>query len=171
MGSSKMTSLKITLLPLTICLLLSLNSQVSGKPSPKHLLIETKENAKKMPRRANAKDLNNSDYDINAGSFHNGPGGLVVSQDYNVNSGVLNNNGGVINSRDYDINAGSFHNSGSVISNDYDVNSIALNNNGGTINSVDYNAKAKAKAKKNSDYDINAGSFHNSGFVGSFGGK
>merc|ERR1712236_95704 len=134
MGSSKMTSLKITLLPLTICLLLSLNSQVSGKPSPKHLLIETKENAKKMPRRANAKDLNNSDYDINAGSFHNGPGGLVVSQDYNVNSGVLNNNGG-------------------------------------TINSVDYNAKAKAKAKKNSDYDINAGSFHNSGFVGSFGGK
>merc|ERR1712236_166190 len=132
MGSSKMTSLKITLLPLTICLLLSLNSQVSGKPSPKHLLIETKENAKKMPRRANAKDLKNSDYDINAGSFHN---------------------------------------SGSVISNDYDVNSIALNNNGGTINSVDYNAKAKAKAKKNSDYDINAGSFHNSGFVGSFGGK
>merc|ERR1711887_290271 len=134
MGSSKMTSLKITLLPLTICLLLSLNSQVSGKPSPKHLLIETKENAKKMPRRANAKDLKNSDYDINAGSFHNGPGGLVVSQDYNVNSGVLNNNGGA-------------------------------------INSIDYNAKAKAKAKKNSDYDINAGSFHNSGFVGSFGGK
>merc|ERR1719481_801729 len=114
-----MTSLKITLLPLTICLLLSLNSRVSGKPSPKHLLIETKENAKKMPRRANAKNLKNSDYDnnagtinsvdynakakakvkknsdydINAGSFHNGPGGLVVSQDYDVNSGVLNNNG------------------------------------------------------------------------------
>merc|ERR1711942_217944 len=157
MGSSKMTSLKITLLPLTICLLLSLNSQVSGKPSPKHLLIETKENAKKMPRRANAKDLNNSDYDINAGSFHNGPGGLVVSQDYNVNSGVLNNNGGVINSRDYNINALSFKNRGTVVSNDYDVNSRVLNNNGGTINSK--------------DYDINAGSFHNSGFVGSFGGK
>merc|ERR1711970_474747 len=132
MGSSKMTSLKITLLPLTICLLLSLNSQVSGKPSPKHLLIETKENAKKMPRRANAKDLNNSDYDIN--------------------SGVLNNNGGVINSRDYNINALSFKNHGTVVSNDYDVNSGVLNNNGGTINSVDYNAKAKAKAKKNSDY-------------------
>merc|ERR1711970_298945 len=137
MGSSKMTSLKITLLPLTICLLLSLNSQVSGKPSPKHLLIETKENAKKMPRRANAKDLKNSDYDINAG--------------------VLNNNGGVINSRDYNINAVSFKNRGTVVSNDYDVNSRVLNNNGGTINSK--------------DYDINAGSFHNSGFVGSFGGK
>merc|ERR1712236_152571 len=126
MGSSKMTSLKITLLPLTICLLLSLNSQVSGKPSPKHLLIETKENAKKMPRRANAKDLNNSDYDINALSFQNH--GTVVSNDYDVNSGVLNNNGGTINSvdynakakakakknSDYDINAGSFHNSGFV---------------------------------------------------------
>merc|ERR1711942_636106 len=117
MGSSKMTSLKITLLPLTICLLLSLNSQVSGKPSPKHLLIETKENAKKMPRRANAKDLKNYDYDINAGSFHNAPGGLVVSQDYNVNSGVLNNNGGTINSKDYNINAVRFDNHGHVVSN------------------------------------------------------
>merc|ERR1711942_90003 len=151
MGSSKMTSLKITLLPLTICLLLSLNSRVSGKPSPKHLLIETKENAKKMPRRANAKNLKNSDYDINAGSFHNGPGGLVVSQDYDVNSGVLNNNGGTINSvdynakakakakknSDYDIDAGSFHNGpgGLVVSQDYDVNSGVLNNNGGVINS------------------------------------
>merc|ERR1711942_269101 len=98
---------------LAICLLLSLNSQVSGKPSPKHFLIETKENAKV---------LKNSDYNINAVSFHNGPGGAV-------------------NSNDYNINAGSFHNSGSVISNDYDVNSHVLNNNGGTINS-DYNINA-----------------------------
>merc|ERR1711887_314315 len=117
MGSSKMTSLKITLLPLAICLLLSLNSQVSGKPSPKHFLIETKEKAKRT-----------SDYNINAVSFHNGPGGAVISNDYDVNSGVLNNNGGTINSvdynakakakakknSDYDINAGSFHNSGFV---------------------------------------------------------
>merc|ERR1711862_748093 len=47
MGRSKMSSLKITLLPLAICLLLSLNPQVSGKPSPKHFLINTKEKAKK----------------------------------------------------------------------------------------------------------------------------
>merc|ERR1711970_1086433 len=47
MGRRNMSSLKITLLPLAICLLLSLNSQVSGKPSPKHFLIETKERAKK----------------------------------------------------------------------------------------------------------------------------
>merc|ERR1711875_56354 len=124
MGRSKMTSLTVTLLPLAICLLLSLNSQVSGKPSPKHFLIETKENAKV---------LKNSDYDINAVSFHNAPGGAVISNDYNVNSGVLNNNGGVINSRDYDINAGSFHNSGSVISNDYDVNAGSFVNHGHVV--------------------------------------
>merc|ERR1712002_606494 len=47
MGRSNMTSLKIILLPLAICLLLSLNSQVSGKPSPKYFLIDTKEKAKK----------------------------------------------------------------------------------------------------------------------------
>merc|ERR1712215_134731 len=47
MGRSNMSSLKITLLPVAICLLLSLNSQISGKPSPKHFLIETKETAKK----------------------------------------------------------------------------------------------------------------------------
>merc|ERR1711875_36003 len=124
MGRSKMSSLKITLLPLAICLLLSLNSQVSGKPSPKHLLIETKEKAKRT-----------SDYDINANSFVNH--GHVVSNDYDVNSRVLNNNGGTINSkdytfprsmirrwnrgvitgRDYNINAGSFDNHGHIVSN------------------------------------------------------
>merc|ERR1711887_398178 len=103
MGSSKMSSLKITLLPPAICLLLSLNSQVSGKPSPKQFLIETKEKAKRT-----------SDYDINAGSFVNH--GHVVSNDYDINSRVLNNNGGTINSKDYDINAGSFVNHGHVAS-------------------------------------------------------
>merc|ERR1712215_254948 len=112
MGSSKMSSLKITLLPLAICLLLSLNSQVSGKPSPKQFLIETKEKAKRT-----------SDYNINAGHFKNGPGGTVISNDY-------------------DINAGSFVNHGHVVSNDYDVNSHVLNNNGGTINSKDYDINA-----------------------------
>merc|ERR1711875_7568 len=147
MGSSKMTVLKITLLPLAICLLLSLNSQVSGKLSPKHLLVETKEKAKRT-----------SDYNINTHSFHNNPGGVVISNDYDINAGHFKNGpGGTVISNDYDINAGSFVNHGHVVSNDYDVNSRVLNNNGGTINS--------------NDYDINAGSFHNSGFAGSFGGK
>merc|ERR1712002_205527 len=57
MGRSSMNSLKITLLPLAICLLLSLNSQVSGKPSPKHLLIETKEKTKKSSDYVN--NINN----------------------------------------------------------------------------------------------------------------
>merc|ERR1712236_8684 len=47
MGRSNMGSLKITLLPLAICLLLSPNSQISGKPSPKHFIIKTKEKPKK----------------------------------------------------------------------------------------------------------------------------
>merc|ERR1712215_218697 len=128
MGSSKMSSLKITLLPLAICLLLSLNSQVSGKPSPKQFLIETKEKAKRT-----------SDYNINAVSFHNGPGGAVISNDYDINAGHFHNGpGGTVISNDYDINAGSFVNHGHVVSNDY-------------------NAKAKAKAKKNSDYCLYGG--------------
>merc|ERR1711942_332385 len=120
MGSSKMTSLKITLLPLAICLLLSLNSQVSGKPSPKHLLIETKEKAKRT-----------SDYDINAGHFKNAPGGLVISNDYNINAGSFANHGHVV-SNDYDINAGHFKNGpgGTVISNDYDINADSFHNSG-----------------------------------------
>merc|ERR1712098_208980 len=48
MGRSKMTSLKIALLPLAICLLLSHKSEVSGKPSPKYYLIETKAKANKI---------------------------------------------------------------------------------------------------------------------------
>merc|ERR1712236_67967 len=58
MGRSKMSSLKITLLPLAICLLFSLNSQVSGKPSPAHFLINTKEKAKKSSDYV--RNINNS---------------------------------------------------------------------------------------------------------------
>merc|ERR1711970_1098790 len=147
MGRSKMTSLTITLLPLAICFLLSLNSQVSGKPSPKHFLIETKENAKVQK---------NSDYDVNSGVLNNN-GGTINSKDYESAPIRTTERITVINSKDYDINAGSFVNHGHVVSNDYDVNSRVLNNNGGTINSK--------------DYDINAGSFVNHGHVASFGGK
>merc|ERR1711942_46536 len=129
MGRSKMSSLKITLLPLAICLLLSLNSQVSGKPSPKHLLIETKEKAKRT-----------SDYDINAGHFKNAPGGLVISNDYDINAGHFKNGpGGTVISNDYNINAGSFANHGHVVSNDYDINAGHFKNGpGGTVISNDY---------------------------------
>merc|ERR1712058_162141 len=73
MGGNNMTSLKIILLPLAICLLLSLNSQVTGKPSPKHFLIETKEKIKK-----------NNDY---TGNVTNKGGKIGGIGDGSVNSG------------------------------------------------------------------------------------
>merc|ERR1711875_6385 len=76
MGRSKMSSLKITLLPLAICLFLSLNSQVSGKPSPAHFLINTKEKAKKS-----------SDY-VNNINNHGGMGSVV---DLSTNVDYVNN--------------------------------------------------------------------------------
>merc|ERR1712215_265104 len=85
MGRRKMSSLKIALLSLAICLLLSLNSQVSGKPSPKHILIETKEKAKK-----------NNDYTLdvtNVGGRIGGIGDYSVNSDYTKN---VNNFGGKI---------------------------------------------------------------------------
>merc|ERR1712215_648712 len=110
MGRSNMASLKIILLPLTICLLLSLNSQVSGKPSPKHFLIETKEKAKK-----------NNDYTDNVTHVGGKIGGIG---DGSVNHGDYTGNvknvggkiGGIgdrsVNSGDY---AGNVHNAGGKI--------------------------------------------------------
>merc|ERR1712230_269525 len=85
MGRSNMSSLKITFLPLAIRLLLSLNSQVSGKPSPKHFLIETKEKAKK-----------NNDYTVDVNNVGGKIGGIgdrsVNSGDY-MTIGTANNQG------------------------------------------------------------------------------
>merc|ERR1712215_20494 len=94
MGRSKMTSLKIALLPLAICLLLPHKSEVSGKPSPKYFLIETKAKAKKI-----------LDYTDNI----NNSGGVGVisdkSKNVNGNTQVFSNNkiqGSTINvSQDY----------------------------------------------------------------------
>merc|ERR1719481_1306923 len=41
-----MNCMKITLHLLALCLLLSITTKVSGKPNPRHLLIETKKQAK-----------------------------------------------------------------------------------------------------------------------------
>merc|ERR1712215_231820 len=93
MGRSNMTSLKITLLPLAICLLLSLNSQISGKPSPKHFLIETKEKTKK-----------NNDYTLdvkNVGGKIGGVGdGSWNHGDY-MNIGVANNQGSIVENNNH----------------------------------------------------------------------
>merc|ERR1711942_426496 len=67
MGSRRMSSLKITLHLLALCLLLSITTKVSGKPNPRHLLIETEEQAKKTadykaPGTDYNKAENNDDY-------------------------------------------------------------------------------------------------------------
>merc|ERR1712058_25094 len=114
MGRSNMSSLRITLLPLAICLLLSLNSQISGKPSPKHFLIETKEKTKK-----------NNDYTDNVTNVGGKIGGIgdgsVNSGDY---TGNVKNVGGKIggigdgswNHGDY-MNIGTANNAGSMTEN------------------------------------------------------
>merc|ERR1711862_264286 len=118
MGRSRMNSLKITLLPLAICLLLSLNSQVSGKPSPAHFLINTKEKAKKSSDYV--KDITNHGvvHKVIDGStnFHyvnnikNGPGARIhkvidgsTNVDYVKN---INNDGTVDQIHDASLNVG-----------------------------------------------------------------
>merc|ERR1711921_1336 len=114
MGRSKMSSLKMTLLPLVVYLLLSLLSQVSGKPSPRHLLIETKNKSKAKKSSDYVDDITNSGV---VGSIHD----LSVNHDY-VNN-INNSPGGGI---------------GAVIDksfNDYVEN---INNHaGGSINHID----------------------------------
>merc|ERR1712098_932223 len=76
MGRSEMTSVKITLLPLAICLLLSQMPKVSGKPSPKHFLIETKEKAK------------DDAYDTNI-NIHNRNVGSILENNFNQDYGSM----------------------------------------------------------------------------------
>merc|ERR1712098_319478 len=114
MGRNNMTSLKIILLPLAICLLLSLNSQVTGKPSPKHFLIETKEKIKK-----------NNDY---TGNVKNDGGKIGGIGNRSVNSGDYTGNvknvggkiGGIgdrsVNSGDY-MTIGTANNQGQITEN------------------------------------------------------
>merc|ERR1711887_471299 len=131
MGRSNMSSLRITLLPLAICLLLSLNSQVSGKPSPKHFLIETIEQAKK-----------NNDY---TGDVTNEGGKIGGIGDGSVNHGDYTDNvhniggkiGGIgdgsINHGDY---TGNLNNVGGKISSWNDDYTGNVNNVGGKIGGI-----------------------------------
>merc|ERR1712215_174456 len=82
MGRSEMTSVKITLLPLAICLLLSQIPKVSGKPSPKHFLIETKEKAKNS----------DSAYDTNI-NIHNRNVGSIRENNFNQDYGSMMSDG------------------------------------------------------------------------------
>merc|ERR1719315_866766 len=71
--------MKITLHLLALCLLLSITTKVSGKPNPRHLLIETEEQAKAK---------NNDDYQNSQIMEGNNIRGGSVSQ-------IQNNGGGL----------------------------------------------------------------------------
>merc|ERR1719481_910238 len=80
--------MKITLHLLALCLLLSITTKVSGKPNPRHLLIETKEQKK-------AKSYYQNDYqNFNTMKNSNIHGGLV--------SQTQNNGWGSHNSQNMD---------------------------------------------------------------------
>merc|ERR1711942_554458 len=157
MGRSNMSSLKMTLLPLAVYLLLSLLSQVSGKPSPRHLLIETKNKskAKKSSDYVNnidnhgtvhkIKDLSvNHDYVQNIDNAPGGGIGAVVDKSFNDYVANINNNGkvGVVVDKSF---------------NDYVAN---INNNG----KVGLIKDASRNIGKGSDYVSN---INNGGFMGS----
>merc|ERR1712236_71259 len=143
MGRSNMSSLRITLLPLAICLLLSLNCQISGNPSPKHFLIETIEQAKKNNDYTG--DVTNEggkiggigDGSVNSGDYtdnvHNIGGKICGIGDGSVNfcdyTGNVINKGGKIggvgdgswNHGDY-MNIGVANNQGSIVENNNHYN-------------------------------------------------
>merc|ERR1712236_70536 len=79
MGRSRMVCMKITFHLLALCLLLSITTKVSGKPNPRHLLIETEEQAKAK---------NNDDYQNSQTMTGNDIRGGSVSQ-------IQNNGGGL----------------------------------------------------------------------------
>merc|ERR1719228_1441499 len=110
--------MKITLHLLALCLLLSITTKVSGKPRPRHLLIETKEQTKAK---------NNDDYqNSQIMSNKNFGGGSRVSQ-------TQSNGGGSHNSQSMDnkniiggspvsqsqSNGGGSHNSQSMKNNNF----------------------------------------------------
>merc|ERR1711982_211295 len=122
----KMSSLKITLLPLAFCLLLSLNSQVSGKPSPKHFLINTKEKAKKS-----------SDY-VNNINNHGGMGSVIdKSTNFDYVNNVNNGPGGAINQ---------------IVDGSTNVDYVKNINNDGTVDQI-HDASLNVGRKSN-DYQL-----------------
>merc|ERR1712236_133402 len=78
MGRSRMVCMKITFHLLALCLLLSITTKVSGKPNPRHLLIETEEQAKAK---------NNDDYQNSQIMTGNDIRGGSVSQDQSNGGG------------------------------------------------------------------------------------
>merc|ERR1711921_54896 len=122
MGRSRMNCMKITLHLLALCLLLSITTKVSGKPNPRHLLIETEEQAKAK---------NNDDYQNSQTMSNNHIVGGSVSQSQTNGGGshnsqnMDNNNisGGSVSQRQ--INSGGSHNTQSMKNNNISGGSVS----------------------------------------------
>merc|ERR1711982_62896 len=156
MGRSKMSSLKMTLLPLAVYILFSLLSQVSGEPSPRHLLVETKNKSKANKSSDYVDDITNSGV---VGSIHD----LSVNHDYvnNINNSPGGGIGAVIDKsfNDYVANINNNGKVGAVVDksfNDYVAN---IKNNG----KVGLIKDASLNIGKGSDYVSN---INNGGFMG-----
>merc|ERR1711862_832815 len=178
MGRSNMTSLKMTLLPLAVYLFLSLLSQVSGKPSPRHLLVETKNKSKAKKSSDYVKNIDNhgtvhkiKDLSVNhdyVQNIDNAPGGgigAVVDKSFNDYVANINNGGtvGAVVDKSFNDYVANINNNGKVgvvvdkSFNDYVAN---IKNNG----KVGLIKDASRNIGKGSDYVSN---INNGGFMGS----
>merc|ERR1712098_697423 len=102
MGRSRMNCMKITLHLLALCLLLSITTKVSGKPNPRHLLIETKKQAKAK---------NNDDYQNSQIMEGNIIRGGSVSQTQNNGGGWGGDSGNSQSMTGNSISGGTVHQS------------------------------------------------------------
>jgi len=86
MGRSRMNCMKITLQLLALCLLLSITTKVSGKPNPRHLLIETEEQAKKTADyKEPGTDYNKAENNYDYQSIQNIGGNTFTNSHFNNN--------------------------------------------------------------------------------------
>merc|ERR1712098_84861 len=96
MGRSRMNCMKITLHLLALCLLLSITTKVSGKPNPRHLLIETEKQAKAKYNDDYQNIQTMTGNDIRGGSVsqsqNNGWGGVSGNSQSMTNNNIRGGN-------------------------------------------------------------------------------
>merc|ERR1711862_47780 len=94
MGRSRMNCMKITLHLLALCLLLSITTKVSGKPNPRHLLIETKNKAENNDDYQQSSFGNNFGNNARFNQIDASGGGNVATGGSSINTGNNHFGGG-----------------------------------------------------------------------------
>merc|ERR1711982_255968 len=94
MGRSRMNCMKITLHLLALCLLLSITTKVSGKPNPRHLLIETKNKAENNDDYQQSSFGNSFGHNAQVNQIDAGRGGNVATGGSSINTGNNHFGGG-----------------------------------------------------------------------------